>query len=84
MTPCIGYFSHYSDQLLDEKELKRKRVYLCVQFQGDTAHHVQEGMSAGAWSRCSHFIHCQEAEHKEEVGQGYKPQDQFTMSNFLC
>lgn len=35
MTPCIGYFSYYCDQVPNKKELKgRGGVCLCLQFQG--------------------------------------------------
>lgn len=36
MTSCIGYFFHYCDQVPNKKELNRKGVCLCLQFQGTT------------------------------------------------
>lgn len=84
MTPCIGYFSYYCDQVPNKKELKGKGGMSVLTVSGDSAHHIQESMSAGAWGRCSYFIHSQESERKQEVGQGYKPQDQPTLSDILC
>lgn len=65
MTPCIGYFFYYCDQVPNKKVLNRKGCVSVLTVSRDRAHHVQEGMSAGTWGSYSHFIHRKQRESRK-------------------